>query len=1354
MPCEAAAQLLCASTAMTADLESLRREHEAALLDLRETEHVLAVEATAEEEQRGEIAASMEAADSRLRSAKRQLEERRLAFRESQQHFIEERFGVLALSLLKDRTRRELLQAARLELEAKLAEAKRRRDEAAAARHARKAVQSRPPAGDGQLAVEAEVRRLQEQLKVKRALKRKAQLQQEVQALMGKLGTSSSSSTVPAPAPALTAAPPARPPRSSLTPGEGSSLPSSSAAGQQQQQQQAPLPPPGKQAPPMPPTGGKGKAPPPPKSKVGAPPPPVKGGGSRPGSVSGKGGAAAGAAQSNGLVNVTWNSAAGVKETDLRNCGFLNPVATLVEGDENSASAPAQAGRHTAFSASQTEIEEMHTEQLAHWFRAKGSIGGKNGLGSQALGAAGGALGTAGGASGSSTGPGGSQPKRKAVLEDLHIRALGIFWFHFKTKQPPQRVGQAQGDLVGRIREAVLAGDLPTDCLEPFSWVCSVACQSVLDFVKENGLDVLNECVHGFEHKLVYAVGTIPRVKERFDCMAFATHWAAENGKIMSSLRKLEHALAALIDVKSIIGTFMQTVQSIGNALNRDSNAPFAEYGWKISTLPKVLQLKSQSTPQQSMLVFIVALMSEGDLEALLRCIPLLQEAKVAKSGACAHQCKDFLKGRASLENKLRNVPIERYPDGSVNPKDKFHAKMNEFCKSTRRAAHDMTQKCHNVLQKYWELAVYLGDPAAVYPPPQKDDDVVQDMFTMFLELFSKMNEARSTVKNMKLREEIDTARRGSGATSHEATAMVPSPCRSRGGSRGGAGASEGPSPAAAQRDTSSDELVTTAVERLRSKPCLERKVSEDRHSDVSSWADSPRQASSSSSRGKSPSTPKAKPRADVGPERVADVVGASLSSQERQKRRRQPLRPPSPPSSVDSPPSPASSSSTSPFVSPRGGESPQCQLESSGGGAEPGCGGLFAAAAAAASKTTQVAPDFDKNGITGPFLSGPGTSNVQPVVRGRLHVAIVGASGLRQEMLGASPWCSCVIKHADNREKPSRCDTKALPRTTEPRWDETHELEEWQSGDALEFSVFFKSLFWGPKLQGTVLIPSEKFYPGPLDATLPLDGQDNARLHVRVSVVPDQQALQPQPRATSDVIAGVPTDASSAGPPLLTSMPPARAPASRSSLASRIAAHCSPLDAEAVLGESSTQSPMLTPCSTAPMSPLFTPLGQPPHRAPQAGTQKELEMIRQHSAAPEQQEMIQRQYRKSLASNADRRQSEIFSKLDLTVDEDTFLDACDQVSDLQTPGGWRDRRLSARDGLLGMANEAALAARRRSHRVSGATPLASPTPECEEEREAARQNLTWPAAPIRRPLLTHHLPDLPPVEEASPQKD
>merc|ERR1719210_818307 len=123
-----------------------------------------------------------------------------------------------------------------------------------------------------------------------------------------------------------------------------------------------------------------------------------------------------------------------------------------------------------------------------------------------------------------------------------------------------------------------------------------------------------------------------------------------------------------------------------------------------------------------------------------------------------------------------------------------------------------------------------------------------------------------------------------------------------------------------------------------------------------------------------------------------------------------------------------------------------------------------------------------------------------------KLAVSIIQAQGLKHmnNFTGDHPYVVCEVKHSAHRERRTKVETKPVTvgDTTNPCWNETHELEPWHPGEPLEFSVYDKGLI-GSKTEGKAILPGEFFsQPNGFSGTLPIAGLSHALLYVAVRVL------------------------------------------------------------------------------------------------------------------------------------------------------------------------------------------------------------------------------------------------------------
>merc|ERR1719195_213075 len=116
------------------------------------------------------------------------------------------------------------------------------------------------------------------------------------------------------------------------------------------------------------------------------------------------------------------------------------------------------------------------------------------------------------------------------------------------------------------------------------------------------------------------------------------------------------------------------------------------------------------------------------------------------------------------------------------------------------------------------------------------------------------------------------------------------------------------------------------------------------------------------------------------------------------------------------------------------------------------------------------------------------------------LFVEVVRATGLHHmnHFTGDHPYVQCEIKHLNRHERTTKAATQPVTEgdTLNPFWGERLELQSWQPGEDLEFTVYDQGLI-GAKTEGKVNLPSHMFYPNGFTGNLEISGLPGALLEI-----------------------------------------------------------------------------------------------------------------------------------------------------------------------------------------------------------------------------------------------------------------
>merc|ERR1719433_1165763 len=111
----------------------------------------------------------------------------------------------------------------------------------------------------------------------------------------------------------------------------------------------------------------------------------------------------------------------------------------------------------------------------------------------------------------------------------------------------------------------------------------------------------------------------------------------------------------------------------------------------------------------------------------------------------------------------------------------------------------------------------------------------------------------------------------------------------------------------------------------------------------------------------------------------------------------------------------------------------------------------------------------------------------------------------------GDRPSCFCEVQHAGSHVHPTTVVTQPVTTgdTLNLVWDEVFEIDPWQEGEPLEFTIYDKGLI-GAKTEGKVLLPAEAFFPNGFSGMLNISALPGAFLQVDVQILPTMAVETP----------------------------------------------------------------------------------------------------------------------------------------------------------------------------------------------------------------------------------------------------
>jgi len=122
-----------------------------------------------------------------------------------------------------------------------------------------------------------------------------------------------------------------------------------------------------------------------------------------------------------------------------------------------------------------------------------------------------------------------------------------------------------------------------------------------------------------------------------------------------------------------------------------------------------------------------------------------------------------------------------------------------------------------------------------------------------------------------------------------------------------------------------------------------------------------------------------------------------------------------------------------------------------------------------------------------------------------KLAVSVMQAQNLKHmnHFTGDKPYVVCEVKHNSRHERRTMAQTKEVTSgdTLNPQWNECLELEPWQPGENLEFTIYDKGLL-GSRTQGKAELQGETFFPDGWTGPVPVENHPQTLLYVAVRVL------------------------------------------------------------------------------------------------------------------------------------------------------------------------------------------------------------------------------------------------------------
>ncbi|GAW81252.1 hypothetical protein, conserved [Plasmodium gonderi] len=253
----------------------------------------------------------------------------------------------------------------------------------------------------------------------------------------------------------------------------------------------------------------------------------------------------------------------------------------------------------------------------------------------------------------------------------------------------------------------------------------------------------------------VAALMGVPLLKQRLESHYFALSFK-ENYE--NTLNPLENILEACEAVKNSTNLFtiLFTILNVGNTLNYGDPQRGNAFGFKLTTLAKLNDIRSTTKPVKTLLQYICEIIYQKDADILDIIEELRSIEKVTKTDK---QIIDSILQKLKLgSNKIKNI----LDLAKKNPDDPLYDALKEFYFSVEPKIEELDTFYNQTFAVFKEIALYLG-----YKEKEVGNIQVQDFFKELWKFVQSIEFNRKTIKEVTLKElkkkekELENAKKG-----------------------------------------------------------------------------------------------------------------------------------------------------------------------------------------------------------------------------------------------------------------------------------------------------------------------------------------------------------------------------------------------------------------------------------------------------------------------------------------------------------------------------------------------------------------------------------------------------------------
>ncbi|KJP85684.1 hypothetical protein AK88_04661 [Plasmodium fragile] len=239
----------------------------------------------------------------------------------------------------------------------------------------------------------------------------------------------------------------------------------------------------------------------------------------------------------------------------------------------------------------------------------------------------------------------------------------------------------------------------------------------------------------------VAALMGVPLLKQRLESHYFALSFKEHYENTLTPLENILEACEAVKNSTKLF-TILFTILNVGNTLNYGDPQRGNAFGFKLTTLAKLNDIRSTTKPVKTLLQYICEIIYHKSADTLEIIEDLRSIEKVTKTDK---QIIDSVLQKLKMgSNKIKNV----LDLAKKNPDDPLYEALKEFYFSVEPKIEELDTFYNQTLAVFKEIALYLG-----YKEKEVGNIQVQDFFKELWKFIQSIEFNRKTINETTLKE-------------------------------------------------------------------------------------------------------------------------------------------------------------------------------------------------------------------------------------------------------------------------------------------------------------------------------------------------------------------------------------------------------------------------------------------------------------------------------------------------------------------------------------------------------------------------------------------------------------------------